>query len=185
MTIARRVVLALVFLAAVVLWFLLLRPDFLGGPASYIMVSGTSMEPAMHHGDLALMRKQGSYGKGDIVAFRAEGGIVIHRILGGTAEEGFLVQGDNKEAPDPWRPRPENILGEMWFRVPRAGLFLALLRQPLHLAALAGVLGALSVLTAGTARSAARTATPQSAPAAANGGGGRRLPGAKDRRRPG
>jgi len=173
MTIAGRVVLALVFLAAVVLWFLLLRPDFLGGPASYIMVSGTSMEPAMHHGDLALVRKQGSYGKGDIVAFRAEGGIVIHRILGGTAEEGFLVQGDNKEAPDPWRPRPENILGEMWLRVPRAGLFLALLRQPLRLGALVGALGALSVLTAGATRPARRGSRSRSAHADANPAGGR------------
>ena len=83
--------------ALVVTWFFLLRPAFLGGPASYVMVSGVSMEPTLYSGDLAVVRKQGSYGTGDIVAFIvAEGepgekAIVIHRIVGGTAEAGFLM----------------------------------------------------------------------------------------------
>lgn len=136
-------------------WFFLLRPGFLGGPASYIIVAGASMEPTLDTGDLAVAREQPTYHEGDIVAFRVpegqpgEGHIVIHRIVGGTTEEGYLVQGDNKESPDIWRPTANDILGRMWFRVPRGGLYVLSLRQPIVLGAVAGLLGMIIVLTGG------------------------------------
>lgn len=134
-------------------WFFLLRPGFLGGPASYIIVAGASMEPTLHTGDLALARQQPAYHEGDIVAFTVpqgqpgEGHIVIHRIVGGTTEEGYIVQGDNKESPDVWRPTADDIVGRMWFRVPRGGLYVLSLREPIVLGAVAGLLGMLIVLT--------------------------------------
>jgi len=129
-------------------WFLLLRPMSLGGPATYVRVSGISMEPTLSGGDLAVVRKHGSYASGDIVAFRVRGGVVIHRIVDGTAH-GFVTQGDNKDAVDPWRSTADDIVGRMWFSVPRAGLLLALLQQPLALAALAGGLATVLVLSGG------------------------------------
>lgn len=155
MTMRKRMALALPLVGAAALWFFLLRPAFLGGPASYIMVSGPSMEPALHHGDLAVVRKQGSYSPGDIVPFRVpkgepgEGAIVIHRIAGGTPEEGFVVQGDNKDAPDIWRPTPGDIVGKVWLHVPGAGRLLALLRDPLNLGLMVGGLTTLSLLGGG------------------------------------
>jgi signal peptidase I len=136
-------------------WFFLLRPGFLGGPASYIIVAGASMEPTLHTGDLALAREGETYHEGDIVAFTVpqgqpgEGYIVIHRIVGGTPEEGYIVQGDNKESPDIWRPTADDIVGRMWFRVPRGGLYVLSLRQPIVLGAVAGLLGMLFVLSGG------------------------------------
>jgi len=126
-------------------WVLLLRPGFLGGPASYIMVSGVSMEPTLRSGDLVVVRKQESYTTGDLVAFDVKGGVVIHRIVGGSAEEGFVVQGDNKRRPDSWRPRAEQVRGSMWFRAPGGGRAIAFLRQPLVLAALLAGLGTFSL----------------------------------------
>src|SRR6266566_1475858 len=70
-------------LALLVFWILFLRPEALGGRASY--------RP------------------GDIVAYRvpagdpASGARVIHRILRGSPAAGYVVQGDNKSQPDPWR----------------------------------------------------------------------------------
>jgi len=136
-----------------VAWFLLLRPGSLGGPASYVMVTGSSMERTLHTGDLAMTRKQDSYAIGDIVAFRvpkgepAEGAMVIHRIVGGSAAEGYVVQGDNNNAPDPWRPKPQNIVGHLWFTLPGAARWVWLLRQPLILGALAGAFGMFMVLS--------------------------------------
>lgn len=151
-------------------WFLLLRPSVLGGPASYIMVSGQSMEPTLHGSDLAVLQKRSDYRPGDIVGFRvpegdpAEGGMIIHRIVGGNAEEGYIVQGDNKKRPDLWRPTNDDILGRIWFSIPGGGHFLVFLRQPLILGSVVGGLGMLSVLSGGLRKPASRRGTPPSKP---------------------
>lgn len=129
-------------------WFLLLRPVPLGGQTSYVRVSGISMEPTLRSGDLAVLQKQSSYGRGDVVAFRVQGGVVIHRIVRETPE-GFVTQGDNKNGDDPWRPTADDIVGRMWFSVPRAGLAVAVLQQPLPLAALAAGLAVTFALSGG------------------------------------
>ena len=135
----RRYLPALVTVVFLAVWFLLFRPTFLGGPASYIIVSGISMEPTLYTGDLAVLHKQDSYAPGDIVAFRAAGsGMVIHRIIGDSAEEGYLIQGDNKAEPDPWHPTPDDVLGKMWLQLPRAGNLFHMLREPLNLGLLVG-----------------------------------------------
>jgi signal peptidase I len=105
------------------------------------------MEPVLHTGDLVVARRQDTYHAGDIVAFRTEGGNVIHRIVGGSAEEGFITQGDNRNGFDPWRPTPKDILGKMWFRIPGGAHAVGVLRSPIVLAALAGSAAAFVVLS--------------------------------------
>lgn len=130
-------------IALLVVWFVLLRPLFLGGPAGYIIISGRSMEPALHSGDFVVTLKDDTYTEGDIVAFKVRRWIVTHRIVGGTATEGYVVQGDNKEVPDSWRPTVDQMLGKMWLHVPGAGRYVLALRQPLVFAIVIGALGAL------------------------------------------
>lgn len=165
---SRSVVRLLLLLAVVGLataWVMLLRPAFLGGSVTYVMVEGVSMEPTLHSGDLAIVREQDSYSVGDIVAFHAEGAIVIHRIVRGSAEEGYIVQGDNKEFPDLWRPSGEDILGRMWFSIPWGGHVLAFLRHPLILGLVVGGLGMISVLSGGLDKPSSSSDTSQSRPA--------------------
>lgn len=159
----------LVVLAALVLsagWFMLLRPAFLGGPITYVSVTGDSMEPTLRGGDLVVARVQSTYGQGDIVAFRAAGhvggrsAVVIHRIVGGSPQEGFLTEGDNNEGRDPWRVSEGDILGEMWFSVPRAGRLLAVLQSPLLLAGLASGVAVFLVLSGGEDKKRPRRASP-------------------------
>ena len=140
------VVLTAVTAGLLLAWLLLLRPASLGGPVTYVMVSGQSMEPTLHGGDLAIVRKQHTYVSGDIIAFRVGKGIVIHRIVGESAEGGFATQGDNKHDADPWRPTQNEIVGNMWFHIPGGGQWLAFLRQPLPLAMLAGYFAMFIVL---------------------------------------
>jgi signal peptidase len=141
----KRVIAGVLLIIAVIVWFFLLRPAFLGGPASYIIVEGTSMEPRLHQGDLAVLRRQGTYQSGDIVAFRVEGGVVIHRIIGST-QEGYIVKGDNKEYPDSWHPTDAQVAGRMWLHVPGGGTFLYRLRQPPGFAVLLAGVTALILL---------------------------------------
>ncbi len=143
----------LAVLALVAAWFFLLRPQNLGGPVGYVIVSGQSMEPTLHSGDLVLVRQRDSYQAGDVIAYRiprgepGEGIIVVHRIVGGSAEEGFVTRGDNRTGADLWRPRPQDIAGALWLHLPRVGWLLGLLRTPLVLATAAAAVAVLLVLT--------------------------------------
>lgn len=163
----------LVLLAGVVLlagWFVLLRPAFLGGPATYIWVTGVSMEPTLRSGDLIVARVQSTYGKGDVVAFRppqhrtSGDAVVVHRIVGGSADEAFITRGDNNEAGDPWRISEGDILGEMWFSAPGAGRILAVLRAPLLLAGLAASVAVFLVLSGGEEKKRPRQPSPTEPP---------------------
>src|SRR5712691_10062557 len=124
-------------------WAQYLRPQSLGGRAAYVLVSGKSMLPRYHTGDLVLVERQPSYHVGELIAYRVPkgdpmaGAQVIHRIIGGTAKHGFIVQGDNRTAPDVWRPKPGDIVGAKALRIPNAVLVLQFLRSPIFLGLLA------------------------------------------------
>ena len=130
--------------AAVVLWGLFLRPQSLGGPAGYVLVSGHSMLPEYHAGDVVLVERQSSYRVGEVIAYHVPkddpmaGLHVIHRIVGGNASKGYVVQGDNRTAPDVWHPKPQDIVGAKALRIPHGVIVLQLFRSPLLLALLAG-----------------------------------------------
>ena len=129
----------LLTVAVVVLWALFLRPASLGGPASYVLVSGKSMLPRYHTGDMVLVERQSSYHVGEVIAYHVPkgdpmaGAQVIHRIIGGNGTKGFVVQGDNRTAPDVWRPKTKDVVGAKALRVPDAVLVLGFLRSPLLL----------------------------------------------------
>ncbi|HEX2177015.1 MAG TPA: signal peptidase I [Nocardioidaceae bacterium] len=159
-----------VLLAAFVGWMVYLRPAPLGGPATFVIVSGTSMEPRLHDGDLVVVRRQDSYSPGDVVAFQVPegepgaGAMVIHRIVGGSARSGFRMRGDNKALADLWRPRDGDIVGRPWLEVPRAGRMVTTLGSPIGAGTAAGLLVFLYVLTGGAPPSSARNAVPRPVP---------------------
>ena len=139
--------------AAVVFWALFLRPQSLGGRAGYVLVSGKSMLPLYHTGDLVLVERHSSYHVGELIAYRVPkgdpmaGAQVIHRIVGGDAQHGFVVQGDNRTAPDVWRPKPADIVGAKAVRIPNAIVLLQYLRSPFVLALLVACFVFASVVT--------------------------------------
>lgn len=145
-----------VLVGLVVGWFILLRPVAFGGPATYATVAGVSMEPRLHTGDLVIARAEASYAIGDVVVFRVPAGtpgagsLVVHRIVGGDAANGFVLQGDNKDAPDQWRPRHADIVGRSWLEIPGSGNLLVTLRRPIVLASVLGGLAFFLVLTSGS-----------------------------------
>jgi signal peptidase I len=143
---------------ACLFWAQFLRPQSLGGSAAYVLVSGQSMEPRYHTGDLVLVERQASYHPGQVVAYRVPkgdpmaGAQVIHRIIGGDSTHGFVVRGDNRTAPDVWRPKPGDILGAKVVRLPDAIVVLRFLRAPLFLALLAGAFTFVHVLSSSGGR---------------------------------
>jgi signal peptidase len=136
----------LAFGVVAVAWFTLARPANLGGPATYLVVRGTSMLPTYATGDLIILRSQPVYRVGEIIGYRVPKGqlgaglLVIHRIIGGDPAQGFVVKGDNNPAPDPWRPRPSEIAGTPWVMVPGVGQAIAAFRSPALLAGLSAAI---------------------------------------------
>lgn len=68
-----------------------------------VPVTGTSMCPFLHPGDIAYLNRIPSAPKrGDIVLFtRADGSFVLHRVFRVKKDGSFLLLGDNQLLPEP------------------------------------------------------------------------------------
>lgn len=156
-----------VAVAAFAAAWVLLAPTQAGGGTSYAMVVGTSMEPVLSRGDLAIVRKRSSYRVGDVVLYdsRDLGAKVLHRIVRVEGDR-FVLQGDNNDFLDPEKPTEEQIVGALWATAPGVGGVTQWLRKPMNaallvtfaaLVALGGGLGAGSAVRRGTRTSPKRT----------------------------
>jgi len=119
------------FVAALGVW-LLAGPSSLGGPASYVIVDGPSMEPTYQHGDLVVAYERNTYEVGDVIVYDAPVDSqfnVIHRITERT-EGGFITQGDNRDEVDGWTAPDDEIYGAALFHIPKGGAIVNFLRQP-------------------------------------------------------
>jgi signal peptidase len=135
-----------VIVGLVMLWAVTLRPRVFGGPATFVVVRGSSMLPTYQHGDLVVVESVTSYQVGQVVAYRVPvgevgaGHIVIHRIVGGDAAHGFTMLGDHNTAPDPWLPRQADMVGIASFRLSNAGRLISFVQQPVMLGGLASAI---------------------------------------------
>lgn len=124
-----------VILAACAAAWAVLAPPELGGSTRYVITDGSSMEPKLHAGDLALVRAQGAVGKGDVVLYEHPrlGVHLLHRIV---RESGgrFVLKGDNNDFLDDARPTQGEIKGKLWVTLPGFGSAIAWAREPLHAA---------------------------------------------------
>jgi signal peptidase I len=120
----------------VVGWYFL-APRQMGGRAAYVTTAGTSMEPLLHQGDLALVYPSATYQVGDVVAYRNPDihQVVLHRIVALDGDR-LVLQGDNNTWLDAYRPGRDQVLGEMAVRVPGLGRPLAAVRTPWGMSAL-------------------------------------------------
>lgn len=132
-------------LALVVVWAVELRPQVLGGPTAIVVVAGTSMQPKLKTGDLVVVHRRDAYRVGDVIAYRVPkgntgaGSVVIHRIVGGSGEQGFVLRGDNRKTDDMWRPKHGDVVGSQWVALPTHGRVLRIIASPFGFATLAAV----------------------------------------------
>ncbi len=138
---------AVVAVLALALGWALLAPGAIGGATEYAIVDGSSMEPALARGDLAILRARRSYEIGDVVGYRSEklGRLVLHRVVGRDGER-YAFRGDANDFEDVERPAASALVGELWVTVPYAGLPLGWLHQPRNAALAAGVASLLVLL---------------------------------------
>lgn len=112
---------------------ILLWPANLGGCTTITIVTGHSMESTLQPGDLAVTRC-GTPQVGDVVAYRPfpdKNPVVIHRIIGGDPVSGWLLQGDNNNFVDPFRPVAAQVRGIMVLSMPKIGGVVAFVGSPI------------------------------------------------------
>lgn len=125
---------------AVLAWFYLAPIPF-GGRAAYVIVTGNSMEPRFHRGDLVVLQQAAGYAVGDIAVYRhPQVGPIIHRIVDRDGPR-FVFKGDNNDWLDSYRPEAAELTGKFWLHLPAAGRVVEQLRAPWALALLAAVTG--------------------------------------------
>lgn len=146
----------------------LVMPALFGEPPRIVVVSGQSMEPTFHTGDVVVVWPASEYAKGDVVPYQVpegepgEGGMVIHRVAGGNGSDGYVMLGDNNETPDIWMPTDGDMVGRQVLMIPKLGGLLVWLRQPAVLAALvAGVVVTMLLMPTRTVTTASTTRAPQ------------------------
>jgi len=87
--------------------------NLLGRPVIAVAVRSWSMEPVLTRGDLVFLLPTGenfNYRAGQVIAFRAEDNSksrwVMHRIVGGNRDNGFITRGDASSSTDQDRNYP-------------------------------------------------------------------------------
>ena len=156
---------AFMLLALGAIW-LIFAPVPFGGQASYVIVSGSSMEPGFHRGDLVILRTATDYQIGDIVTYRhPQIGPVIHRIVAREADR-FVFKGDNNTWLDLYHPSQADLIGTLWVHLPSVGKIVEQLRTPHNLAIFAAVIGVvlMATVTSGDLRPASRRARRRISP---------------------
>lgn|GEM_PF-3203429 len=136
-------VVALVVIAALA-W--LLWPPMFGGDTRLVTVAGHSMEPTWELGDALVVRPLDNPARGDVVVFRVPadepgaGRLVVHRLVGQRDDGTWITRGDNRDTDDTFRLTDDDIVGTPMVTVPRLAQALAVLRSPLGISVLAGLL---------------------------------------------
>lgn len=119
---------------ALVVWWMIAPPELLG-QTTLLTTRGNSMQPLVHQGDLAILRKAGSYKVGDVIAYHADSlnSTVMHRIVR-IGTDGITTKGDNNSWEDLDHPRKSQIRGRLIQLEPGGGKALDVFKsQPIRL----------------------------------------------------
>lgn len=143
--IALAILTPILFVSAVILVDSHMNPDEIPsffGWKPFIVLSG-SMETEIYSGDVAVVKEDSSYKKGDIIAFKSDDNIVItHRIVEIIQEDGktkYVTKGDNNNSTDRGHVLPEQVEGIYQFKISRLGNLAMFVQTPI------GMLSCLSI----------------------------------------
>src|SRR5699024_9769264 len=107
-------------------------PREIGGPASYVVVTGSSMEPTYSDGDLVIARNHDSYDIDDVIVYDVPDEhefSVVHRVIG-ESDGHYITKGDNRDEPDGWEISDDDVFGSVSRHIPRGGAAIRFLRRP-------------------------------------------------------
>jgi signal peptidase I len=88
------------------------------------VVRGRSMEPTLRDGDVVIVRAlTRDVTLGDVVVYRhpVHRFGVVHRIVSWAGGDGWIARGDAAASVDPDSVGPIDIIGRVWFVIPKVG----------------------------------------------------------------
>jgi signal peptidase I len=91
----------------------------------FLIVHGGSMSPSYQDGDLIIARRCRGIFQGDVVIFREPVNhfLIVHRVI--RSDTNLLItKGDANGGPDPNLLNSKEIVGKVWFRIPKIGLII-------------------------------------------------------------
>jgi len=101
-----------------------------------LIATGASMNPTIKAGDVLILDKPDILliDEGDIIAYRGNNGIVIHRVIEVRGDT-LITKGDSNEGADAPVSK-ENYIGRVVYIIPRIGIPFIILSNPLLLSIL-------------------------------------------------
>ncbi|HUY97870.1 MAG TPA: signal peptidase I [Verrucomicrobiae bacterium] len=150
---AIRLVAALVLLVGLGVAWRVAMPVPLGGSSFYAVVSGISMLPRYHTGDLVVVTAQAHYRVGEVAAYNDPQLklVVLHRIIARHGDR-FVFKGDNNGFVDSYQPTQAQIVGAEALHLAGVGLLVEYLRTPIVAALILGFLWILAFAPARVSR---------------------------------
>lgn len=117
-------------ISIVIIIFLLIIIGLSSGIFKYYLlaIGSGSMEPSISTGDSVLIEKIDKYDKlkiGDILVYRYDKKVIVHRITEINNEEGnytFKTKGDNNKQEDIWVIDESKVIGIVKFKIPYVGV---------------------------------------------------------------
>ena len=116
------------------------------GYKAYIIGSG-SMEPTIYTEDVVIVKKEKQINKNDIIAFKEENTVIVHRvvdIVGKENEQQYKTKGDNNNVEDGKYISESNIEGTVKATIPKAGKASSYIRE--HMRLIAAIFAILIIL---------------------------------------
>lgn len=117
-------------ISIIIIIFLLIIIGLSSGIFKYYLlaIGSGSMEPSISTGDSVLIEKIDKYDKlkiGDILVYRYDKKVIVHRITEINNEEGnytFKTKGDNNKQEDIWVIDESKVIGIVKFKIPYVGV---------------------------------------------------------------
>ncbi len=115
-------------LIVLALFFLLSQFNLPGNYKIFLVQSG-SMSPALKTGDMVIVKPISSYQVNDIITFNSHQNFTVtHRIIQ-TNNNGFITKGDANSVTDQNQVNKSQILGKVFFTVPKIGYFIMFVKS--------------------------------------------------------
>lgn len=117
-------IISLIIIFIELIFFALITGSF---KYTIVTIGSDSMNPTILRGDAVVLQKTKNYGslkEGNIIIYKKEGKIVIHRIVEIQKEKDkyyFITKGDANKTVDIWRVKEKEIIGKSLFKISYVG----------------------------------------------------------------